>query len=196
VGIFMGSGGFVFYRAHVLAVKILAVFGVVYVRRCIHAPYKNGERYMKKIASFTVNHDVLQKGMYVSRIDGDVITYDIRMKIPNGGDYMDNLTMHSVEHMFATYVRASDIADRVMYFGPMGCQTGFYLLVRNADNNETLAVVKDVLSKIVNHDGEMFGAVKKECGNYKNLDLAAAKVEAKRYLDILNSKENDFKYLV
>jgi S-ribosylhomocysteine lyase len=76
----------------------------------------------------------------------------------------------------------------------MGCQTGFYLLVRNADNNETLAVVKDVLSKIVNHDGEMFGAVKKECGNYKNLDLATAKAECKRYLDILNGKENDFLY--
>lgn len=96
--------------------------------------------------------------------------------------------------MFATYVRASVIGDRVMYFGPMGCQTGFYLLVRNADNEETLTVVKDVLSKIVNHDGEMFGAVKKECGNYKNLDLACAKRECERYLAILNSKDNDFLY--
>lgn len=147
-----------------------------------------------KIASFTVDHDLLTEGIYVSRIDGDITTYDLRTRIPNGGDYMDNLTMHSVEHMFATYVRASDIADRVMYFGPMGCQTGFYLLVRNADNNETLAVVKDVLYKIVNHDGEMFGAVKKECGNYLNLDLVTAKAECKRYLDILNGKENDFLY--
>ena len=96
--------------------------------------------------------------------------------------------------MFATYVRASAIADRVMYFGPMGCQTGFYLLVRNADNEETLATVKDVLLKIVNHDGEMFGAVKKECGNYLNLDLSAAKVECRRYLEVLNGKENDFLY--
>ena len=96
--------------------------------------------------------------------------------------------------MFATYVRASKMADRVIYFGPMGCQTGFYLLVRNAENGETLSVVKDVLSKIVNHDGEMFGAVKKECGNYKNLDLSAAKRECQRYLDILESKENDFMY--
>ena len=149
---------------------------------------------MKKIASFTVNHDTLTEGIYVSRIDGDVTTYDLRTRVPNKGDYMDNLTMHSVEHMFATYVRASAIADRVMYFGPMGCRTGFYLLVRNADNEETLAVVKDVLSKIVNHDGQMFGAVKKECGNYLNLDLATAKTECKRYLDILNGKENDFLY--
>ena len=114
--------------------------------------------------------------------------------MPNGGDYMDNLTMHSVEHMFATYVRASAISDRVIYFGPMGCQTGFYLLIRNADNEETLGVVKDVLTKIVNHGGEMFGAVKKECGNYKNLDLSAAKRECEKYLAILDSKENDFLY--
>ena len=149
---------------------------------------------IEKIASFTVDHDLLTEGIYVSRIDGDVTTYDLRTRVPNAGDYMDNLTMHSVEHMFATYVRASVIGDRVMYFGPMGCQTGFYLLVRNADNEETLTVVKDVLSKIVNHDGEMFGAVKKECGNYKNLDLACAKCECERYLAILNGKENDFLY--
>ena len=147
-----------------------------------------------KIASFTVDHDLLTEGIYLSRIDGDITTYDLRTRVPNAGDYMDNLTMHSVEHMFATYVRASEIADRVIYFGPMGCQTGFYLLVRNADNEETLAVVKDVLSKIVNHDGEMFGAVRRECGNYLNLDLQVAKTECERYLHILENKENDFLY--
>ena len=147
-----------------------------------------------KIASFTVDHDLLTEGIYVSRIDGDITTYDLRTRVPNAGDYMDNLTMHSVEHMFATYVRASEISDNVIYFGPMGCQTGFYLLVRNADNDHVLAVVKDVLSRIVNHGGEMFGAVKKECGNYQNLDLSVAKTECERYLNILNSKENDFLY--
>ncbi len=149
---------------------------------------------INKIASFTVDHDLLTEGIYVSRIDGDITTYDLRTRVPNGGDYMDNLTMHSVEHMFATYVRASDIADRVVYFGPMGCQTGFYLLVRGADNQQVLATIKEVLSNIVNHDGDMFGAVKKECGNYRNLDLATAKRECERYLSILNSKENDFLY--
>ena len=149
---------------------------------------------IQKIASFTVDHDLLDEGIYVSRIDGDVTTYDLRTRVPNGGDYMDNLTMHSVEHMFATYVRASAISDRVIYFGPMGCQTGFYLLVRDAENGEVLSIVKDVLKKIVNHDGEMFGAVKKECGNYKNLDLEAAKRECERYLSVLESKDNDFKY--
>lgn len=148
----------------------------------------------EKIASFTVDHDLLTEGIYVSRIDGDITTYDLRTRVPNAGDYMDNLTMHSVEHMFATYVRASEISDRVIYFGPMGCQTGFYLLVRNADNNEVLRVVKDVLKRIVEHDGEMFGAIRKECGNYKNLDLTSAKTECRKYLDILNGKDNDFLY--
>ena len=148
----------------------------------------------QKIASFTVDHDLLTEGIYVSRIDGDVTTYDLRTRIPNGGVYMDNLTMHSVEHMFATYVRSSDISERVIYFGPMGCQTGFYLLVRDAQNEEVLSIVKDVLRKIINHDGEMFGAVRRECGNYKNLDLDAAKCECERYLKILESKVNDFLY--
>jgi S-ribosylhomocysteine lyase len=98
--------------------------------------------------------------------------------------------------MFATYVRSSALSDSIIYFGPMGCQTGFYLLVRNAENRTVLQVVKDTLRRIISHEGEIFGKSAVECGNYKNLDLAAAKVEAKRYLDILNSKENDFKYLV
>ena len=151
---------------------------------------------LTRIASFSVNHDFITEGIYVSRVDGDVTTYDMRTRVPNNADndYMSNLTMHSLEHLFATYVRNSEMGSRVIYFGPMGCQTGFYLLVRNADNKETLRVVKETLEKIVNHGGEMFGAVRRECGNYKNLDLATAKAECKRYLDILNSKENDFKY--
>ncbi len=149
---------------------------------------------VKKIASFEVNHDLLTEGIYVSRIDGDITTYDLRTRVPNAGDYLDNLAMHSLEHMFATYVRSSEIGSDVIYFGPMGCQTGFYLLVRNSDNDRTLSAVKDVLSRIIDHSGKMFGQSAIECGNYKNLDLNTAKIEAKRYLDILNSKENDFKY--
>ena len=151
---------------------------------------------VKKIASFEVNHNLLREGIYVSRIDGDITTFDLRTRVPNAGDYMDNLTMHSFEHMFATYVRSSEIADKVIYFGPMGCQTGFYLLVRDTENGEVLEVVKHTLNRIINHDGDMFGQSAIECGNYKNLDLTAAKVEAKRYLDILESKENNFKYEV
>ena len=149
---------------------------------------------VEKIASFTVDHDLLVEGIYVSRIDGDVTTYDLRTRIPNGGDYMDNLTMHSTEHMLATYLRSGEIGSDVIYFGPMGCQTGFYLLVRDADNGRVLAALKTALINTVNHSGEMFGAVRRECGNYKNLDLDAAKRECKRYLDILNSREQDFTY--
>lgn len=94
---------------------------------------------IRKIASFTVDHDVLREGIYVSRVDGDVTTYDLRTRVPNAGDYMDNVTMHTTEHMIATYIRSSAIGDRVIYFGPMGCRTGFYLLVRNADNDEVLS---------------------------------------------------------
>ena len=148
----------------------------------------------KKIASFTINHDTLTEGIYVSRIDGDIVTYDLRMRVPNGGDYMDNLTMHSLEHMFATYVRSSKIGERVIYFGPMGCQTGFYLLVRNAENGEVLSVVIDTLKRIVAHEGEIFGKVRRECGNYKNLDLSAAKREAERYLKCLLENEQTFTY--
>ena len=149
---------------------------------------------IKKIASFTVNHDTLREGIYISRIDGDVTTYDMRTRIPNAGDYMDNLTMHSFEHMFATLVRSSAIGDRVIYFGPMGCQTGFYLLVRGEDHAAVLSTVLSVLRDIVAYDGEMFGNSARECGNYRNLSLDSAKVEAKRYLAVLEGKVNDFKY--
>ena len=149
---------------------------------------------LKQIASFSVDHDTITEGIYVSRIDGDVTTYDMRTRVPNMGDYMDNVTMHSVEHLFATYVRASEIGDRVIYFGPMGCQTGFYLLVRDASDEETLRVVKETLSAIISHNGEMPGSKREECGNYRCLDLESARIECKRYLEVLNSKENTFKY--
>ena len=150
---------------------------------------------MKTIASFQVNHDKLTPGIYVSRIDGDVTTYDLRTRIPNAGDYMDHITMHSLEHMFATYVRNAAIGSQVIYFGPMGCQTGFYLLIRNADNAVVLAAVKQVLQSIIDHDGEMFGATRIACGNYKNLSVESAKVEARRYLDALNAiPEVTFRY--
>ena len=148
---------------------------------------------MEKIASFTVNHDTLTEGIYVSRIDGDVTTYDLRTRVPNMGDYMDNLTMHSVEHMLATYLRNGKIADKIIYFGPMGCQTGFYLLVRDADNYEVLSVLVDALEKTLTAS-EMYGQSRIECGNFENLSLDAAKTECRRYLDILNSKINDFEY--
>ena len=149
---------------------------------------------VRRITSFSVDHDKIVEGIYISRIDGDVTTYDMRTRKPNLDDYMDNITMHSMEHMFATYIRNSNLGGDIIYFGPMGCRTGFYLLVRNADNTRVLATVKEVLAKIANEATEMFGATRKECGNYRELSLDAAKIEATRYLAILNSRPQTFEY--
>ena len=149
---------------------------------------------MNKITSFTVDHDKIIPGIYISRIDGDITTFDLRTRTPNAGDYMDDLTMHSVEHMMATFLRNSEIKDSVIYFGPMGCQTGFYLLTRDICPEKVLETVKKCLKMTVEYEGEMFGAKRKECGNYKNLSLDAAKVECEKYLYALENKENDFKY--
>ena len=149
---------------------------------------------VRRITSFSVDHDLIEPGIYISRIDGDVTTYDMRTRKPNADDFMDNVTMHSVEHMFATLVRNSEIGGEVIYFGPMGCRTGFYLLVRNADDRQVLAVVKKVLYDIVENATEMYGASRKECGNYKELSLASAKIEARRYLEELERREQTFEY--
>ncbi len=154
----------------------------------------NKENQISRIASFSVDHDFIIPGVYISRIDGDITTYDLRTRIPNADDYMDNITMHSVEHMFATFIRNSEISDKVIYFGPMGCQTGFYLLVRDTDKEKVYSTIINTLNEIINHKGEMFGAVKKECGNYKNLSLDSAKAECKRYLDELSNNPNKFDY--
>lgn len=112
------------------------------------------------------------------------------------GDFMENATMHSVEHMIATYIRSSSIGQDIIYFGPMGCQTGFYLLVRNGNNDKVLTVVKETLQKVISQEGEVFGASQIECGNYKNLDIALAKEECKKYLEVLEGYTPDFKYEV
>ena len=151
---------------------------------------------MKKIKSFEVDHRKISEGVYISRVDDDITTYDMRTRKPNTGDLMDNCTMHSAEHMFATYIRNSEIKDKVVYFGPMGCQTGFYLLVRNADNSKVLATIKAVLLEIINHNGEIFGNSEIECGNYKSLSLEAAKLECKTYLNkIEDNTSKDLLYI-
>ncbi|MDD5923697.1 MAG: S-ribosylhomocysteine lyase [Clostridia bacterium] len=149
---------------------------------------------MKKIASFTVDHTKLDEGIYVSRIDGDITTYDLRFKKPNCGDYLSNSAMHTIEHLMATYLRNGLLKEKIIYFGPMGCQTGFYLLIRNANNEETLLEIKNALQLCINHNGEVFGSSAIECGNYRSLDLKSAVCECENYLEVLDSKENDFMY--
>ena len=150
---------------------------------------------MEKIASFTVDHRYIKEGIYISRIDGDITTYDLRMRKPNTGDLMENSAIHSFEHMFATFVRNSDMKDSIIYAGPMGCQTGFYLLVRNAEDEKVIGLVKNVLSDIIGYEGEIFGKSEIECGNYANLSLTAAKDEAEKYLEkIKDITEKDLVY--
>ena len=151
---------------------------------------------IKKIASFSADHDIITAGMYISRIDGDVITYDLRTRKPNGGDYMDTLTIHSVEHMLATFMRNGEIGSEVVYFGPMGCRTGFYLLVRDSISPaEVREALIRALERTVAHEGEMFGASRKECGNYRELSLDAAKKECAYYLGVLKNKpQKTFEY--
>ena len=142
---------------------------------------------MQKITSFTVDHTKLECGIYVSRVDGDITTYDLRHKKPNVDMVLDNETMHTLEHMLATFLRNSEIAEKVIYFGPMGCQTGFYLLIRNADNLETKKVLIKALKDTINHKGEVFGNSAVECGNHKTLNLEKAQKEAESYLKILEN---------
>lgn len=142
---------------------------------------------MERISSFCADHTKILAGIYKARKDGDITTYDMRTRKPNGGDYMDNLTMHTFEHMFATFVRNSEIKEKVIYFGPMGCQTGFYLLIRNAEDGETVNVIIDILKKIIEYKGKVFGASEIECGNYKNLKLESAKKEALKFLPIIEA---------
>ena len=150
---------------------------------------------IEKIESFKIDHNKLNEGIYVSRVDGDIVTYDLRTRKPNMGDFMDNATMHSVEHMIATYIRSSELAEDIIYFGPMGCQTGFYLLIRNAEHKSVIAEVKSLLGTIADYDGEMPGASEIECGNYRNLDVNLAKAEARNYLaKIADLTENDLIY--
>ncbi len=140
---------------------------------------------MKRITSFSVDHDYIVPGVYISRVDGDITTYDLRTRRPNAGDYMDDSTMHTMEHMLATFLRNSDMAEQVIYFGPMGCQTGFYLLVRDADHEKVLKTLAQSLRQVIAHEGPVFGASRKECGNYCSLDLQCAKEESRRYLQVV-----------
>ena len=143
---------------------------------------------MKKIASFTVDHNKIDKGMYISRIDGDVITYDVRMKKPNGGDYLPYAAAHTMEHLFATYARNTTFSDSIIYVGPMGCRTGFYFLTRDSVSyNEAISIVVSSMKFIKDFTGEIPGTSAKECGNYKEHDLVGAKEIAADMAKVLDN---------
>ncbi len=151
---------------------------------------------MKKIQSFTVDHKKLLPGLYISRKDGDATTFDLRCRKPNGGDYLSNLAMHSVEHLFATFVRNGPFSENILYFGPMGCQTGFYLITRDLAPETVKEEIFRVLEEILVYEGPMPGEKEEECGNFRNLSLEEGKKECKKYLEILKEREIDFQYEV
>ena len=133
----------------------------------------------------------------MSRGLGDVYKrqYDLRTRKPNAGDYMSNAVMHSVEHMFATFARNSEVSDKIVYFGPMGCQTGFYLLVRDMDAKDVFELTKKILKQTIEHEGDVFGKSAIECGHYENLDIELAKEECRTYLEVLENQTNmEFTY--
>lgn len=131
---------------------------------------------MEKIASFCVDHDKLKKGMYISRVDRDIVTYDIRMVVPNCGVYPDNPSIHTFEHLFATYARNSKYTDQIIYVGPMGCRTGFYFLTRSLPHQIALDLFRETVDFVLGFEGAIPGAeFSRECGNYLEHDLAGAK---------------------
>ena len=142
---------------------------------------------MERIASFQVDHNKLVPGMYLSRRDGQVTTLDLRFKKPNTGDLLTNAEMHSVEHIIATLLRNSRAREAVIYFGPMGCQTGFYLLYDSSllSSADAVELVKETFAQGADYDGEMPGKSAVECGNYINLAVSLAKAQCAYYRDII-----------
>ena len=142
---------------------------------------------MERIASFTVDHTVLVPGLYLSRRDGTTVTFDLRFKKPNTGDLLSNAELHSVEHIIATLLRNSPQKDAVIYFGPMGCQTGFYFLFdgEQLSNANAVRLLQRVFTAAAKFDGAMPGASERECGNYRNLDVELARRCCAYYADVI-----------
>ena len=152
---------------------------------------------MEKIPSFTIDHNKLLPGVYVSRTDtvgGDTVTtFDLRFTRPNREPVMNTGTAHAIEHLAATFMRNDpEMKDKIVYFGPMGCRTGFYLLMKGALLPKDLyRLLKDTAEFICAFEGEIPGAAPKDCGNYSDMDLEGAKTYAKKFLDEVISDFGD-----
>lgn len=148
---------------------------------------------MEKITSFTIDHIALEPGLYVSRKDRVgtevVTTFDLRLTSPNDEPVMNTAEMHTIEHLAATYLRNEpDWKDRVLYFGPMGCRTGFYLLlVGDLTSGDALPLVKDCFRFIRDYRGEVPGASARDCGNYLDMNLPMANYHGARYAALLET---------
>lgn len=142
---------------------------------------------MEPIASFQVDHRTLNPGLYLSRRDGSVITFDLRFKKPNTGDLLTNAQLHSVEHIIATLLRNSPQKDAVVYFGPMGCQTGFYFLFDGDRLSlaEAVKLLQEVFAAGAAWQGDMPGQSEAECGNYRNLSVELARTQCGYYAGLI-----------
>lgn len=142
---------------------------------------------MERIASFQVDHNKLVPGLYLSRRDGEVVTFDLRFKKPNTGDLLSNAEMHSVEHIIATLLRNGRAKDAVVYFGPMGCQTGFYFLFdgRQLSDGDAVELLKETFAAGAVFEGDMPGKSPVECGNYINLDVELARKQCAFYSGLI-----------
>lgn len=157
---------------------------------------------MKKIASFTVNHLNLLRGIYVSRkddINGNIITtFDIRMKRPNEEPVMNTAEIHAIEHLGATFLRnQEEYDDKTVYFGPMGCRTGFYAIFKgDLTSKDVAGIIEEMFTFISTYEGEIPGAKARDCGNYLDMNLAMAKYEAQKFLQevLFNLKEENMVY--
>jgi len=153
---------------------------------------------MKKIESFQVDHTRLKRGIFVSRKDSfkncSLTTFDLRMKEPDTEPVLDNPALHTIEHLGATFLRSHlQWAERVVYFGPMGCRTGFYVILEGElESRDILALIRELFEWILDFNGPVPGASAKECGNWQDQNLTMAKYEAAKYLDVLKRplKEN------
>ena len=139
---------------------------------------------MHNIPSFEKNHDMLQTGLHEGTTMHGVTTWDLRCKKPNAGDYISPKALHTIEHLLATTLRNSERADDIIYFGPMGCRTGFYLLTVNMNRGEVIDLLKKCCAQALTLD-YVPGSKREECGNYLEHDLEGAKSEIKNYMEIL-----------
>jgi len=140
---------------------------------------------MNRIASFSVDHTKLKRGVYLSREDGDIRTWDVRMKVPNAGDYFSPSAGHTIEHLFATYSRNSEYAPGVIYVGPMGCRTGFYFISRGLSDQQVLDCIRESYRFMASFEGEIPGTKEAECGNCRDHDLEGCRREAAEFLKVL-----------
>lgn len=152
---------------------------------------------MERIASFCVDHTKLVPGVYLSRVDGDIMTWDVRFKYPNQGDYIEVPAAHTVEHLFATYARNSEYKDGVIYVGPMGCRTGFYFITRGLTDQQVLDCIKESFRFMATYNDVIPGTTAPECGNYLEHDLEGCHKEAKAFLKVvegLTTEDMRYKY--